>query len=55
MSVLRVCELLEDCFVETNSALEVFEWKILIGRVRTAIGQRESHQECFNAENFSEL
>ena len=55
MSVLRVRELLKDCVIQANAAFEIFERKIFVWGVRAAIGQRESHQECFNAENFSEL
>jgi len=55
MPVLRLRELLENCFVEANAALEIFEWEIFIGRMRAAIGQCESHQQGFDAENFPEL
>ena len=33
-------ELLKNCFVETNSALEIFERKILVRRMRATIRQR---------------
>src|SRR6266516_891063 len=55
MPVLRLRELLENCFVETNSAFEIFERKILIRRVRAAIRQCESHQKRFDAQNTAEL
>ena len=37
-------ELLKDCFIQTNAALEIFERKILVRGVCAAIGQGESHQ-----------
>ena len=55
MSVLRLRELLQDCFVQANSAFEIFERKIFVRRVCAAIGQRESHEQCFDAENFPEF
>ena len=50
-----VRELLKDCFVETNPALEIFQREILVWRMRAAIGQRESHQQRFDPENSAEL
>ena len=55
MSVLRLREFLKDCFVQTNSAFEVFERKIFVRRVCAAIGQGESHKQRFNAKNFPEF
>ena len=39
-----VRELLKNCFVETNAALEIFKRKILIWRMRAAIWQCQAHQ-----------
>src|SRR5947207_10094141 len=50
-----VRELLQDCFVQTNAALESFERKILVRRMSAAIGERKSHEQRFDAENFTEL
>ena len=55
MSVLRLRELLQDCFVQANSAFEIFERKIFVRRMCAAIGQCESHEQCFDAENFPEF
>ena len=52
MSVLRLRELLQDCFVQTNSAFEIFERKIFVRRMCAAIGQGESHEQRFDSENF---
>jgi hypothetical protein len=46
---------LENCFVETNAAFKIFERKIFVRRVCAAIGQRESHKQRLDAENFPEL
>ena len=48
-------ELLKDCFIEAYAALEIFERKILVRRMRAAIGQRKSQQQRFDAQNASEL
>src|SRR5437762_6885792 len=55
MAVLRLRELLKDCFVQTNSAFEIFERKIFVWGVCAAIWQRESHEQRFDAENFSKF
>ena len=55
MSVLRLRELLKNCFVETNPALEIFERKIFVWGMSAAIGQGESHEQRFDPENFAEL
>ncbi len=55
MPVLRLSELLKNCFVETDSAFEIFERKILVGRMRAAIGQREAHEQRLNPQNPAEL
>src|SRR6476619_3224746 len=55
MSVLRLRELLQDCFVQANSAFEIFERKIFVRRMCAAIGQCESHEQCFDTKNFPEF
>src|SRR6476646_4394499 len=55
MSVLRLRELLKDGFVQANSAFEIFEREIFVRRMCAAIGQCESHEQCFDAENFPEF
>ena len=47
-----VRELLKSCFVKTNTGLEIFQRKIFVWRMCAAIGQCESHEQCFDAENF---
>ena len=48
-------ELLKNCFVETDTALKILKWKIFVRRMGSAIGQRESHQQRFNAKDAAEL
>ena len=55
MPVLRLRELFQDCFVQTNAALEIFERKILVRRMGAAIGERKSYEQRFDAKNFAEL
>src|SRR5438552_9892251 len=55
MSVLRLRELLKDCFVQTDAALKIFERKSFVRRMCAAIGQCKSHQQRFDAENFPEF
>ena len=55
MPVLRPRELLEDGFIETDAAFEIFERKVFVWGMSAAIGQRESHEQRFDAENFSKL
>src|SRR5438132_10672151 len=50
-----VSELLKNCFIEANAALEIFERKIFIRRMCAAIRQRESHQQGFDAKNAAKL
>ena len=52
---MTLCELLENCFVEANPALEIFERKIFVRRMRATIGQRKSQQQRFDAQNTAEL
>src|SRR6266540_663122 len=52
---MTLCDLLENCFVEANPALEIFERKIFVRRMRAAIGQRKSQQQRFDAQNTAEL
>ena len=46
---------LKNCFVEANPALEILERKILVRRMRATIGQRESQQQRFDAQDAAEL
>ena len=50
-----VRELLKNCFVETNAAFKIFQRKILVRRMRAAIGQCESQEQRFDAQDFPEL
>src|SRR5947208_15237744 len=50
-----VSELLKNCFIEANPALEIFERKIFIRRMCAAIVQRESHEQHFDAQHATEL
>ena len=54
-SLSRRRQLLQDCFVQTNAALEIFERKILVRRMGAAVGKRESYEQRLDAENFTEL
>ena len=46
---------LQHRFVNANSSVEVFQREILVGRVRATVGQCESQQQCFRAEDVTEI
>ena len=46
---------LQHRFVNANSSVEVFQREILVGRVRAAIGKRQSHQERLDAQGAAKL
>ena len=48
-------ELLKNCFVEANSALEILQREIFIRRMGPAAWQGESEQEGFHAEDIAEI
>ena len=48
-------EFLQHRLVQPHPAFEILEREILVRRMRTAIGQRESHQQRFHSENAAEL
>src|SRR5207248_3614409 len=48
-------DFLKDCFINPNPGIEILQRKILIWRMSPTVGQRESEQECFDAENPSKI
>ena len=48
-------QLLEHSLIHSNTGVEILQRKILIRRMRAAIGQGQSAQQCFRAENVPEI
>ena len=48
-------ELAQDCFVQPDPGLEIFEGKVLVRRVRAAIGERKSQKERLDAQDITKI
>jgi len=50
-----VGQFLKHSFIHSDTRLKIFQWKILIGRVRAAVRQGKSEQQRFNPKNIPKI